>query len=71
VLGLQTGLLLLIRTNLGYGTVLMVACAHQGCSASDYDDDDDDDNDNDDDDDKNKIFLAILGILKPVGLVGS
>jgi hypothetical protein len=34
VLGLQTSHLLLIRTNLGYGTVLTAACARQGCSAS-------------------------------------
>jgi hypothetical protein len=34
-LGLQASHLLLIRTNLGYGTILMVACT-QGCSASDY-----------------------------------
>jgi hypothetical protein len=34
VLGLQTSHLLLIRTNLGYGTVLTVACHCQGCSAS-------------------------------------
>jgi hypothetical protein len=27
--------LLLIDTNLGYGTVLMAGCACQGCSASD------------------------------------
>jgi hypothetical protein len=26
--------LLLIRTNLGYGTVLRAACAHQGCNAT-------------------------------------
>jgi hypothetical protein len=35
VLGLQTSHLLLIRTNLGYGTVLTAACAHPGCSATD------------------------------------
>jgi hypothetical protein len=34
VVGLQTSHLLLIHTNLGYGTVLTAACAHQGCSAS-------------------------------------
>jgi hypothetical protein len=34
VLGLQASHLLLIHTNLGYGTILMVACTHQGCSAS-------------------------------------
>jgi hypothetical protein len=34
VLGLQASHLLLIRTYLGYGTVLMAACAHLGCSAS-------------------------------------
>jgi hypothetical protein len=28
--------LLLIRTNLGCGTVLMAACAHQGCNVTDY-----------------------------------
>jgi hypothetical protein len=33
VLGLQAGHVLLICTNLGYGTILMVACTHQGCSA--------------------------------------
>jgi hypothetical protein len=36
VLGLQASHLLLIGTNLGYGTVLTVACARQGCGASDY-----------------------------------
>jgi hypothetical protein len=36
VLGLQASHLLLIRTNLGYGTVLTAACARQGCSATDY-----------------------------------
>jgi hypothetical protein len=35
-LGLQTSHLFPIRTNLGYGTVLMAACARQGCSATDY-----------------------------------
>jgi hypothetical protein len=35
VLGLQTSQLL-IRTNLGYGTVLTAACARQGCSATGY-----------------------------------
>jgi hypothetical protein len=35
VLGLKASHLLLICTNLGYGTVLTVACACQGCSASD------------------------------------
>jgi hypothetical protein len=34
VLGLQASHLLLIRTNLGYGTVLTAACARQGCSAT-------------------------------------
>jgi hypothetical protein len=34
VLGLQTSHLFLIRTNLGYRTVLTAACARQGCSAS-------------------------------------
>jgi hypothetical protein len=34
VLGPQASHLLLIRTNLGYGTVLTAACARQGCSAS-------------------------------------
>jgi hypothetical protein len=34
VLGLQTSHLLLIRTNLGYGTVLMAACTHLGCTSS-------------------------------------
>jgi hypothetical protein len=33
VLGLQASHLLLIRTNLGYGTVLTAACTPQGCSA--------------------------------------
>jgi hypothetical protein len=32
----QASHLLLIRTNLGYGTVLTAACAHQGCSDIDY-----------------------------------
>jgi hypothetical protein len=32
VLGLQASHLLLIRTNLGYGTVLTPACARQGCN---------------------------------------
>jgi hypothetical protein len=36
VLGLQASHLLLIRTNLGYGTVLTAACARQGCSATYY-----------------------------------
>jgi hypothetical protein len=36
VLGRQTSHLLLIRTDLGYGTVLTAACARQGCSATDY-----------------------------------
>jgi hypothetical protein len=36
VLRLQTGHLLLIRTDLGYGTVLTAASARQGCSATDY-----------------------------------
>jgi hypothetical protein len=36
VLRLQASHLLLIRTNLGYGTVLTAACAPQGCSATDY-----------------------------------
>jgi hypothetical protein len=35
VLGQQTSHLLLIRTNLGYGTALTAACSRQGCSASD------------------------------------
>jgi hypothetical protein len=34
VLGLEASHLLLIRTNLGYGTKLMAACACQGCSVS-------------------------------------
>jgi hypothetical protein len=34
VLGLQASHLLLIRTNLGCGTVLTAACARQDCSAS-------------------------------------
>jgi hypothetical protein len=34
VFGLQPSHLLLICTNISYGTVLTVACAHQGCSAS-------------------------------------
>jgi hypothetical protein len=28
--------LLVIRTDLGYGTVLTAACGRQGCSATDY-----------------------------------
>jgi hypothetical protein len=32
----QTSHLLLIHTNLGYGTALMVACGCQGCNATDY-----------------------------------
>jgi hypothetical protein len=36
VLGRQASHLLLIRTSLGYGTVLTAACARQGCSATDY-----------------------------------
>jgi hypothetical protein len=36
VLRWQTSHLLLIRTNLGYGTILIAACAHQGCHATDY-----------------------------------
>jgi hypothetical protein len=36
VLGLKASHLLLIRTNLGYGTLLTAACARQGCSAGDY-----------------------------------
>jgi hypothetical protein len=32
VLGLQTSHLLLILTNLGFGTVLTAACAREGCS---------------------------------------
>jgi hypothetical protein len=36
VLGLQASHLLLIRTNLGYGTVLTAACVRQGCSASGF-----------------------------------
>jgi hypothetical protein len=36
VLGLKISHLLLIHTNLGCGTILMAACTHQGCSASDY-----------------------------------
>jgi hypothetical protein len=32
----QASHLLLIRTGLGYGTILMAACAHQDCSATDY-----------------------------------
>jgi hypothetical protein len=35
VLGLQASHLLLIRTNLGCGTVLTAACARRGCSAND------------------------------------
>jgi hypothetical protein len=34
VLWQQASHLLLIRTNLGNGTVLTAACARQGCSAS-------------------------------------
>jgi hypothetical protein len=34
VLGQQVSHLLIIRTNLGYGTVLTAAWARQGCSAS-------------------------------------
>jgi hypothetical protein len=34
VLGLQPSHLLLIRTNLGCGTVSTAACARQGCSDS-------------------------------------
>jgi hypothetical protein len=34
VLGLKASHLLLIPINLGNGTVLTAACAHQGCSAS-------------------------------------
>jgi hypothetical protein len=36
VLRQQTSHLLLIRTNLGYGTVLTAACVRQGCSGGDY-----------------------------------
>jgi hypothetical protein len=36
VLGRQASHPLLIRTNLGYGTVLTAACARQGCSTTDY-----------------------------------
>jgi hypothetical protein len=36
VLKWQTSHLLFIRTNLGYGTVIMAACARQGRSATDY-----------------------------------
>jgi hypothetical protein len=32
----QASHLLLIRTNFGYGTVLTVASARQGCSTTDY-----------------------------------
>jgi hypothetical protein len=32
----QASHLLLIRTNLGYGTVLTAACARQGCDTTDY-----------------------------------
>jgi hypothetical protein len=35
-LALQKVHTILIRTNLGYGTVLMVACTRQSCGASDY-----------------------------------
>jgi hypothetical protein len=34
VLRREASHLLLIRTNLGYGTVSMAACARQGCSAT-------------------------------------
>jgi hypothetical protein len=34
VLGLRASHLLVIRPNLGYGTVLTAACARQGCGAS-------------------------------------
>jgi hypothetical protein len=34
VLELQASHLLLIRTNLGYGTVLTAACAYRGCGAN-------------------------------------
>jgi hypothetical protein len=34
VLGRKASHLLLIRTDLGYGTVLMAACARLGCSDS-------------------------------------
>jgi hypothetical protein len=34
VFGLQPSHVLLIRINLGYGTLLTAACARQGCSAS-------------------------------------
>jgi hypothetical protein len=36
VLRWQASHLLLIRTNLGYGTTLTAACARQGRSATDY-----------------------------------
>jgi hypothetical protein len=36
VLGRSVSHLLLIRTNLGHGTLLTAACARQGCSATDY-----------------------------------
>jgi hypothetical protein len=36
VLRQQASHLLLIPTNLGYGTVLTAACARQGCSASGF-----------------------------------
>jgi hypothetical protein len=36
VLRRQASHLLLIRTNLGHGTVLTAASARQGCSATDY-----------------------------------
>jgi hypothetical protein len=36
VLRLWASHLFLIRTNLGYGTVLTTASARQGCSATDY-----------------------------------
>jgi hypothetical protein len=36
VLGQEASHLLLIRTNLGYGTVLTAACDRKGCSATYY-----------------------------------
>jgi hypothetical protein len=36
VLRRQVSHLLLIHTNFGYGTILMAACACQGCSATDH-----------------------------------
>jgi hypothetical protein len=36
VLGLQASHLLLIRTNLGYGTILTAACASRGFNATDF-----------------------------------